>query len=314
MGFPKGSILGPLLFNIFINDIFLFIDESKIVNYADDNTLYTVDRDAIGVIDTLEREILTLLNWFRDNEMKPNEAKSNLLVSKVDNLSINVGNEMVHASTFVKLLGITIDYKLNFTEHINNICRKASQKFHALARVAKYINSDKLRIIMKAFFDSQFNYCPLVWMFHSRTLNNKINRLHERTLRLVYKNQILIFQELLDVDGPSTIHHRNLQKLATEKYKVRNKLSPIPIQHLFTEINTSYNLRNQRVWETSNIHTSNYGTASITYLGPKTWDILPVSIKSSESLTEFKMKVKNWKPVGCICRLCKSYIANVGFM
>jgi len=313
-GVPQGSILGPLLFNIFINDIFLFIKESKIANYADDNTMYTAQSNATELVDILQRDISTLLIWFKVNEMKPNEAKSNLLVSKIDNLSINVGNEVINASKTVNLLDITIDNKLSFKEHVSKICRKASQKFHALARVSKYISNDRLKIIMKAFFDSQFNYCPLVWMFHSRTLNSKINRLHERTLRLVYKNENLDFQELLDLNGSVTIHHRNLQKLATVMYKVKNEISPLPIQQLFSEFKPPYNLRNQRVWETSNINTTYYGEASMIYLGPKTWEILPATIKSSKSLREFKMKVKHWKPVGCICRLCKIYIANVGFL
>ena len=78
----------------------------------------------------------------------------------------------------VKLLGITIDNKLNFNEHVDNICKKAN-KLEALARIAKYLSQCKLRIIMKTFIESQFNYCPLTWMFHSRQLNSKINKLHK---------------------------------------------------------------------------------------------------------------------------------------
>ena len=75
--------------------------------------------------------------------------------------------------------------KLDFTEHVSSICKKAGLKLHALARISKFMNKEKLRILNKAFIESQFGYCPLIWMFHSRTLNNKINKLHERSLRLV---------------------------------------------------------------------------------------------------------------------------------
>ena len=78
------------------------------------------------------------------------------------------------------------------------------------------MTQDKLKLVMKTFIMSQFNYCSLVWMFHSRTLNTKINKLHERALRLVYKNDSSTFQELLELDNSFTIHERNLQKLATE--------------------------------------------------------------------------------------------------
>ena len=79
---------------------------------------------------------------------------------------------------------------------------------------------------MKAFVISQFNYCPLIWMFHNRALNNRINKIHERTSRLVYQNKNLSFSELLELDNAVTMHQRNLQVLVTEILKVKNSLSP----------------------------------------------------------------------------------------
>ena len=96
---------------------------------------------------------------------------------------------------------------------------------------------------MKSFIESQFSYCPLIWMFHSRTLNNRINKLHERGLRLVYKDPQLTFVELLRKDKSVTIHHRNLQKLATEMYEAYNDLSPSLMQSVSPQRSISYDLR-----------------------------------------------------------------------
>ena len=121
---------------------------------------------------------------------------------------------------------------------------------------------------MKTFVQTQFNYCLLTWMFHNRTLNNKINKLHERALRIVYKNDDLTFQELLDMDDSITIHQRNLQRLATEMYKVKNKISALPIQKLFTEQVNVHDLRNKRCWEIPKVRTvgpRQSGTGGLNY-------------------------------------------------
>ena len=134
---------------------------------------------------------------------------------------------------------------------------------------------------MKTFITSQFNYCPLAWMFHNRTLNNKINKLHERALRLVYDNENLTLQELLQMDNSMSIHHRNLQKLATEMYKAKNNLSPIPVQNIFKEHIDTHDLRNNRCWEVAKVRTVQHGTETIRYR-PKTWEILPKESKESK--------------------------------
>ena len=118
------------------------------------------------------------------------------------------------------LLDITIDSNLTFENHINSICKKASQKLNALARIAPYMNIQKRRTIMKSFVTSQFSYCPLIWMFHSRRLNNKINSIHKTALRITYKDNTSTFQELLREDNSVSIHHRNFQVLAAEMFKV----------------------------------------------------------------------------------------------
>ena len=154
----------PLLFNIFLNDIFLFIEKINMANYADGNTPYAIESNIDKLIKTLENETCILLNWFNINEMKPNNDKCHLIILNNEDNIIKIGDEEISVSKSVKLLGITIDNKLNFNEHIRKLRKKANQKLHALARISTHLDSRKLRIIMKTFIDSQFNYCPLIWM------------------------------------------------------------------------------------------------------------------------------------------------------
>ena len=152
-------------------------------------------------------------------------------------------------------------------------------------------------------------------MCHSRANNNKINRLHERCLRIVYNNKQSSFNELLEKDGSVSIHMRNTQILATEMYKLINNLSP-PIMNRVFKLNSDsrYNLRQISQFSRSLVRLVYHGTESISYLGPKIWDILPDDYKTIQNLDTFKIKIKKWKPENCPCRLCKVYIDRVGFL
>ena len=153
----------------------------------------------------------------------------------------------------------------------------------------------KLKMIMKAFVLSQFNYCPLVWMFHSRELNNRINRIHERALQIAYKD------------------HRNIQTLANEIYKVLHDLSPKIMVKVFRLKDTSYNFRTDALFSSGNFRTVNYGLQYMNYLAPKIWNLVPENIKESPSLKSFKRGIKQWVPYVCPCRLFRQYVPDLGF-
>ena len=201
----------------------------------------------------VESESLILFEWFHDIYLKANSGKSYAMLTTDNKLKINVKGIPISNEKIVKLLGVTVDNKLSFESHLNLVCKKVSQKLHALARVSKFISKKKLRVIMKAFIMSQFSYCPLVWMCHSRTLNNKINKLYERTLRVVYDDRQSTFEELFNIDKSVTIHQRNLQVLATELYKVYLGLAPELMNDIFKKRNVTYNFRKNSTFETRNI-------------------------------------------------------------
>ena len=158
-------------------------------------------------------------------------------------MGVKIENEIIKNSLQEKLLGIVIDNRLTLEPHVENLCKKAGQKLHALARIANYMDIIKNHSIMNAFILSQFSYCPLVWMFHSRKLNHRINKIHERALRIVYNDHQCTFEELLERDNSFTIHERNLQKLAIEMFKVNNGLSVQLVSEHFHFAENHYNFR-----------------------------------------------------------------------
>ena len=113
----------------------------------------------------------------------------------------------------MKLLGININSMSSFHLHISDICRKASRKLSVLARVSNFLPIQKRKLIFNTFVQSQFAYCPLLWMFHERNIPNKINCMHERALRLIYRDDEFTFKDLVERDEAFTIHERNLQLL-----------------------------------------------------------------------------------------------------
>lgn len=195
------------------------------------------------------------------------------------------------------------------------MCKKASNKLHALSRVSPYMSLRKKKILMNAFFSSQFSYCPVIWMFHNKTLHSKINQLHERCLRIIYNDRISTFEDLLSKDNSVTIHQRNLQRLATEMFKVYRNIAPNIVSEIFkTRKDYKYRTRNMPYFTQPIINTTQYGRETVTFLGPRIWNILPQEYKDKQTLEGFKSKIKKWKPENCPCRGCQTFIPSIGFI
>ena len=161
---------------ILIFVIYCFLNyRCNVASYADDNTPYTSDIIVNLVLEKLESSTHDLFQWFEENHMKANLDKCHLLLTTDTLTSVNINGFRITSSTEEKLLGIKFDSKLSFKNHVSSLCKKASQKMHALTRIVNYMNLSKRKGLMKTFVISQFNYCPLVWMFHCRKLNHRIN-------------------------------------------------------------------------------------------------------------------------------------------
>ena len=147
-GVPQGPILGPILFNIFIDDLIFFIQETEVCNFADDTTIYSCSLNYKEAAHKLSNDTHIVLNWFKVNSMVANSGKFQMFLgSEIDNCKITsaIENKQIKCKREVKLLGITIDEKLTFTKHIANICSLANNRLRALTRIRRYLSKEQTK-------------------------------------------------------------------------------------------------------------------------------------------------------------------------
>ena len=222
------------------------------------------------------------------NRLKSNAKKCNLITSSTSPVEVQIENTITCSVNSVKLLVVYIDARLDFDYHMSQMCKKASKKLHALSRVPKYVDINKQRVLMKTFTISQFSRCSLVGMFHSRNTKNRVNKLRERALRLVYDGSPnLSFDELLIKGKSISIYQRNLQFLATEIFKLKNGASTGLPEDIFQFVDKPYDLRNNSILLRKRNRAVLFGTESLPSLAPKIWDLIPQLLEGETEIYQF---------------------------
>ena len=206
----------------------------------------------------------------------------------------------------MKLLGVRIDDKLNFNEHVNKICKSAGNQLNALIRLKSILRLKVKEVLVNSFIYSNFNYCLLLWMLSNKKSLNKIESLHKRAPRFLLNDYISSFEQLSEKSGKCNMNIRRLRCLCIEIYKTLNDLNPSFMKEIF-EKKDENRVTRDRYKLNLNISRRNqvtFGAKSLKFYGSKLWNILPVNIKTAENLNAFKKLIKKWNVVSCNCIVC----------
>ena len=328
-GVPQGSIMGPILFNLFMNDIYLCITDCELYNYADDNTIVSKRKTKEDMLIHLHAKTLECMQWFQSNYMQANPDKfqaiqidPNLRKSKSvqDTLEANdapyleISDSRINFQESVNLLGITIDDKLTFNQHVSDICKRAVRQLNVLCRLSHLLDMKTKLVIYKTYIMSNFNYCPLVWHFCSATNQAKMEKIQNRALKFVFSSNTRnqgsssktpeTYECLLAKAKLSTLTTYRLRALALQVFKSINKLGPSYLHDLFHPKIHKQSLRSNISVSIPTVRSAKYGRNSLRFLGAKLWNELPNSFKTDMSLKEFKTHIEKWEGPNCKCASC----------
>ena len=297
-GCPQGSSFGPLLWNMFQNDIAFYVDESNLTIYADDHKMYVAGKNHEAVESKLKTQGQLALIWYKNNFLLANIDKFQSLTINPRNIDADnksnvliIDDHKINKTEHIKLLGVYIDESLNFTKHTSETCTKASQKVGVLVRLRNLIPCQAKLIPYKTAIMSHLTYCHLVWHSCRSSDRRKIERVQERALRAVFKSTTETYEALLERAELPTLYNRRLQDVATLMYKVKNNLVPSCVSEIFTRKDNRYHLRNSD-FKTPRFNTICYGKHSIRYQGPLLRSKLDRKTRELPSLHSFKANIR----------------------
>ena len=276
-GVPQGSVLGPMFFNVFINDIFYFIKRARLTNYADDNTFSFAHPNFQIVKSCLEAEAAKAIWWFFITLMQANPEKFQLIFfnCKVESPVI-IDGCIVKPEKVAKLLGITINKSLSFSLHTEEISKKVDRQLGALRKLSFYLDSKAIMALLRAFILSHFQYCSDVWSHCSAPNARCIEKIQERALKCVYSNHTASDESLLNKARLPSLEVGRPMNIAIQTFKMFNDLSLTYLLELIEKRCRTRNLRNsENILKIPVMKRVRHGTNSFCFLPPKIWNSLP---------------------------------------
>ena len=303
-GVPQGSILGPLLFLLYINDLPMIIKHTEMDIYADDSTLHTADKHTSIIEKNLQKDLNSIQTWCKKNNMSINPTKTTSMligsqhrIKTSSDLLLHLNNTIIQSVKTQKVLGIHLDSNLKWDIQIDNLCKKLSTKLTLLRRISKYLSLESKKLYYNAYMLPLMDFCSIVWSNCNKSLIMRVNKIQKATARWILKSRFdspsaPLFKKL----GWLTFENRRKLHVTVLVYKGLNKLVPSYITELINITNNSkYNLRSVKNKDIIYLKPkTNFLKQSFSYSCIKTWNDLPVTIRESKSLTIFKKSMKEY--------------------
>ncbi|PFX19180.1 putative RNA-directed DNA polymerase from transposon X-element [Stylophora pistillata] len=301
-GVPQGTILGPLLFLLYINDLPNCLSNCKPRMYADDTHLTYAGSNLENVQFCLNEDLENVFNWLQANKLTLNMTKTEFMLigsrQRLNTLTasptIRMNNTQVSQVTATKSLGVIIDAKLDWYSHIEKLTKKIASGIGALKRIRHLISASALHLIYQALVKPHFDYCDIVWGSCGNTRRDELQKLQNRAARvLTFSNYDADATELLGFLGWKNLARLQEIHKATMMVKCLHGLAPRYLYSKFTWRDSAYDLRDSEIKLNVPLPRTNYYRKSFSYNGTTLWNSLPRDMRNTESLGLFKHKIND---------------------
>jgi len=297
-GVPQGSVLGPLLFIIYTNDLPNALRSSRCILFADDTTIFHSSNDLKISASLISNDLELLTDWFRANKLSLNVTKTNYMIfskTQIDssNINLKIGTEHINRVNDTKFLGVYLDSKLNWHTHLNYCRNKLSSGLYAIKNVKNILPTNEMKSLYYTLIHPYLNYGTLLWGSAAQNSLKRIETLQNKALRNItksnYNDSVLPLYEATKITPLHKLYKIHLAKLM---YQHKNNLLPKPLQALYTP-NTETHEHNTRHRHDPHIirHRTHLVSKTFIHKAPEFWYTLPDTVKEATSIHSFKNRV-----------------------
>ena len=293
-----------------MNDMNEAVNDSSLRLYADDTTQYMADKNATVLQFSLNQDMERLSSWLDHNYLQANGDKTQAMVvgKNTHHYDLKFNGASIDIKEHLKILGVHLDNKLSFQEHINEMLKKVFAKIAALRRLKRLVPSSTLLVLYRNFVLLHFEYCNSLLIGIGKTLNKKLEDANHYGLRTIMNlGRSINYESTLKTADMNTLEHRRIEQSLIIFYKCYKENGPSYLADLFEPRITPYNLRNTGLNVTQNSYNSKFRHNSYSFVISRIWNKLPPSVKIAPNLSSFRRKLKTFIFTGC---QCKSYLLS----